>query len=87
MSRTKRGSRPPGYEYWSRRPLSRRCGVSPGRRVKTISHRMERAEAKAELRVEAGEAGCPECSVLRTDADRNGPTIPVPCRCTRRGLP
>lgn len=87
MSRTKRGRRPVGYEYWSRRPLSRRCGVSPGRPIKRLCHKIERAEGKAEIRVEAGEAGCPRCSVLTTGGRRDGPTIPVPCRCTRKGLP
>ena len=44
MSRTKKGAKGPGYEYWSRRP-SRGC-IEPGKKNKTIAHRLERATAK-----------------------------------------
>jgi len=47
MSRTKKGVKGPGYEYWSRRP-SKGC-VGPGKQNKTITHRLERAAAKRDL--------------------------------------
>lgn len=43
MSRTKKGAKGPGYEYWSKRPNS---VSSPGRISKTITKRKERAENK-----------------------------------------
>lgn len=43
MSRTRKGSKGPGYEYWSRRPL---CGEAPGKKTKRKTHRIERMEAK-----------------------------------------
>jgi len=52
MSRTRRGSRGPGYEYWSRRPCS---GWNPGRETKMISHQIERAREKATLHDEIKE--------------------------------
>ena len=48
MSRTKRGSKGAGFEYWGRRP----CKMdfpTPGKENKTITHRQERAAAKREL--------------------------------------
>lgn len=50
MSRTFKGSKPQGYEYWSRRPYSRHHGAAPGRLTKILTHRKERREALAELR-------------------------------------
>ena len=47
MSRTKKGAKGPGYEYWSRRPAK---GTAPGKKTKTITHRLERAAAKRQLR-------------------------------------
>ena len=47
MSRTKKGSKGPGYEYWSRRPA--KGATDPGKASKTITHRLERAAAKREL--------------------------------------
>jgi len=47
MSRTKKGSKGPTYEYWSRRP-SKGC-ISPGKDNKKITHRLERVRAKREL--------------------------------------
>ena len=44
MSRTRRGSKGPGYDFWSRRPHS---GAGYGREVKKRTHRTERREAKA----------------------------------------
>lgn len=49
MSRTKKGSKAPGAEYWSRRPMS---GSTPGRWSKTMTHRRERLAAKDVVRSE-----------------------------------
>lgn len=43
MSRSKKGSKGPGYDYWSRRPGS---GMGHGPDVKEVTHRAERQEAK-----------------------------------------
>lgn len=45
MSRTIKGGKPGGYEFWSRRPQS----GGRGSISKTICHRQERAIAKREL--------------------------------------
>ncbi len=52
MSRTKKGSKGPGYEYWSKRPLS---GSSPGKETKKKTHRIERARSKKLTRKESEE--------------------------------
>lgn len=41
---------PTGYEWWSRRPLSRRCGAFPDKQTKVMTHRRERCEAKQAMR-------------------------------------
>lgn len=46
MARTKKGSKGPGYEYWSRRPYN---GHNPGKITKRICHQMERAIAKRDI--------------------------------------
>lgn len=46
MARTHKGNKGPGYEYWSRRNVPN-CEM-PGRSSKTITHRIERREAKIE---------------------------------------
>lgn len=46
MARTKRGSRPVGYDCWSSRPKSWYC---PGRYGKTLTHKVERQQAKTAL--------------------------------------
>ena len=43
MSRTRRGSKGPGYEYWGRRPCS---GWNPSKETKVIAHQIERAREK-----------------------------------------
>jgi hypothetical protein len=48
MSRTKKGSKGPGYDFWGKRPKSGDCGF--GKLIKTISKRIERARAKAAVR-------------------------------------
>ena len=45
MSRTTKGSKAPGYEYWSRRPGSGGC---IGKDAKKIIHGIERARGKRE---------------------------------------
>lgn len=51
MSRTNRGGKAGGYEFWSRRPQS----GGKGRVSKTFCHRQERAIAKRELKEELRE--------------------------------
>lgn len=47
MSRTKKGAKPPGYDFWSRRPHS---GNGFGPVVKNFTHRVERQQAKDQIR-------------------------------------
>lgn len=47
MSRTKKGSKSPGYDYWGKRALSGNCGYGP--EVKKLTHKIERAQAKQAL--------------------------------------
>lgn len=53
MSRTKRGSKPPGYDYWSRRPMS---GSRPSPSVKKTTHKIERAQSRTLVRKEKEQA-------------------------------
>jgi hypothetical protein len=46
MSRTKHGSKAPGYEYWSKRPGSNSGGSVPGKVSKRFTHRAERRLGK-----------------------------------------
>ena len=48
MSRTHKGTRPPGYEYWASR--LHRHGEAPGRYTKTLTHRYERRQVRESLR-------------------------------------
>jgi len=50
MSRTKKGAKGPGEEYWSRRPSKNQR--DPGPSTKNITHRQERAENKRNLHKE-----------------------------------
>lgn len=47
MSRTHHTHKPPGYEYWSKRPSPVQ---SPGRAAKRATHRAERREALMAVR-------------------------------------
>jgi hypothetical protein len=47
MSRTKKGAKGPGYEYWSKRPMA---GQSPGKETKKLTHKIERLENKKKTR-------------------------------------
>lgn len=49
MSRTKKGSKGAGYEYWSKRPYS---GSSPGKITKKLTHSKERSDEKKLIRKE-----------------------------------
>lgn len=49
MSRTKKGSKAPGWEIWSKRPMT---GSAPGRWAKTMTHRIERRKDEEKLRHE-----------------------------------
>jgi hypothetical protein len=54
MSRTNKGSKPSGYEYWSARPLNKGGGCIGGF-TKTLTSRIERRDSKALVRKELGE--------------------------------
>ena len=56
MSRTKKSSKPPGYEFWSRRPGSNKGGCSPGSASKRHTHKAERQQAREQLTSIATEA-------------------------------
>jgi len=51
MSRTRKGSKGPGYDYWGRRVLSGDCGYGP--HIKKVTHRRERRIAKRTVLSEA----------------------------------
>lgn len=50
MSRTKKGTKGVGHEYWSRRPSK---GISPGPETKKITRKKERAESKKKIEKES----------------------------------
>lgn len=50
MSRSKKGKKAAGHEYWSRRPMSNRHGALPGRDTKKLTHRKERQAGNREIR-------------------------------------
>lgn len=52
MSRTKHKKPNPGFEYWTKRPISRKHGAIPGRYTKKRTHRLERLEAQIVIRKE-----------------------------------
>lgn len=45
MSRTRKGSKPVGYDYWTARP-GNKGGGCPGKYQKILTHRMERKQGK-----------------------------------------
>lgn len=51
MSRTQRGGKGPGYEYWSRRP-GNQGGGAIGKIAKRITHKIERRLGKNETNKE-----------------------------------
>lgn len=56
MSRTKKSSKAPGYEFWSRRPGSNKGGCSPGAASKRHTHKAERQQGREQLTSFAVEA-------------------------------
>ena len=46
MSRSKKGSKGPGYEYWGRRTGKGKGGRDPGPFTKRQTHRKERRDGK-----------------------------------------
>lgn len=50
MSRTKKGTKAPGYEFWSARPGKGK--MSSGPIAKKLTHRAERQEGKQQARDE-----------------------------------
>jgi hypothetical protein len=53
LSRTPKRGKPPGYDYWSRRPMA---GQGPAPGVKQATHQIERARAKDEVRKQQAES-------------------------------
>ena len=53
MSRSKKGSKGPGHEYWSKRPIANQHGAVPGKWTKKRTHRLERLEAKKQTKRES----------------------------------
>ena len=53
MSRTKKGSKPLGYDYWSKRPYS---GCGYGKYIKEMCHRAERMQQSELVRKETEES-------------------------------
>ena len=49
MSRTRKGSKPVGYEYWSARPCNKGGGCV-GKYTKIMTHRIERQQGKKQSR-------------------------------------
>ena len=50
MSRTKKGKKQPGYDYWSKRPGTHKGGMDPGKSSKKLNSRLERIEGKEEIK-------------------------------------
>ena len=49
MSRTKKGSKGSGYEYWSARPFNKHGGYGLGAYHKKRTHKAERQQGKDEI--------------------------------------
>lgn len=56
MSRTRRESKGPGYEFWASRLAKYRFWELPGALTKLITHRRERRRGARELRRDPEEA-------------------------------
>jgi len=52
MSRSKKKGKPPGYDFWGRRPLS---GQGSGKKLKKWIHKIERLNNKQLARKERNE--------------------------------
>jgi hypothetical protein len=46
VSRSIKGKKGIGYEYWSKRPLSNKHGAVPGKETKVTTHKLERRVEK-----------------------------------------
>lgn len=57
MSRTKKGSKGPGHEYWGRRPLNN-SGCDLGTKNKRIGIQKERARTKSETDSQCKDPTC-----------------------------
>lgn len=74
MSRTQKGQKGPGYEYWTARPGNRN-GQTPGRFSKQQTHRAERRQGKVVVLAEQATEphhwsedicdGCPQCLCVK----------------------
>lgn len=64
MSRSKAHKKAPGYEFWSKRPVSNRWGCPPGKYSKQLTHRLERAEARTATRELADTAQDDACDLF-----------------------
>lgn len=51
MAKTKKGSKSPGYEFWGKRPGTKK-GPRVGPKAKNITHRAERQEGKKVIKYE-----------------------------------
>lgn len=60
MSRSRKGDKGCGFEYWSKRPGTKKTGGSPGKFSKKYTHRLERIEGKKESEENEMEY-CPIC--------------------------
>lgn len=49
MSRTRKGSKPVGYDYWTARPCNK-GGGRVGKYTKIMTHRIERQQGKKQSR-------------------------------------
>ncbi|QRE00110.1 hypothetical protein [Burkholderia phage BCSR5] len=52
MSRTVKGSKAPGFQYWSKRPVKGETRASPGAHkfTKKLTHRAERRQGRKECK-------------------------------------
>ena len=69
MARTKRGQKPVGYDYWSRRPTP---DMSPGRSAKTMTHRRERIQSKEQVQAGLEEIAQEMKERIQAYADQHG---------------
>jgi len=49
MSRSKKGDKGPGHEYWSKRPGTKKA-QDPGKYAKKVNSRLERIEGKKKIK-------------------------------------
>lgn len=65
MSRTRKGSKGSGYEYWSKRPMA---GANHGAKTKRLTHKLERLEAKQDIEEQVADHAhaddCRECQEI-----------------------